>query len=131
MKYRRLLMSVVCFIGVLTFIGQANALNWYGFSQLCFEGEFKGTKDSNLEVTLVDVTVFAQCYNINNPGTCQPGVGNAGDITIKVDALADPEKIKGTLNANVIYRFASINKSFYHKLIRCNIIEILFFTGEK
>ncbi len=100
MKYRRLFMSAVCLIGVFMFIGQANAIRWYGFSGLCFEGEFKGTKDSLLEITLVDVTVHAQCYNINTEGTCQPGVGNAGDITIGVDALADPEKIKGTLNAD-------------------------------
>ena len=54
-------MSAVCLIGVFMFIGQANAVRWWGFSELCFDGEFKGTKDSQLEITLVDVTVHAQC----------------------------------------------------------------------
>jgi len=105
MKYRRLLMSAVCLIGVFMFIGQANAIRWYGFSDLCFDATFTKDnstktvflKDTKLDITLNDVTVVVQCRSTNEPIDgdlrCSPGVGNSGSYLIEASTyLSDKYK---------------------------------------
>ena len=43
MKYRKLLTgAMICFISTVGLVGKAEAVLWRGFSELCFEGEWKG-----------------------------------------------------------------------------------------
>ena len=78
-------------------------LAWYGFSQLCFEGEWKGgpVTDGDLTITLIDFTVQTRCDNLqNSQESCQSGVGNAGDFKIEVPAQStDPTKTTGIITA--------------------------------
>jgi len=85
MKYFKLLTSAICLICVFVLVERAHGwVYWYGFSDLCFEGEFKGgPKDGYLKIDLIDFTVQVQCYNISTGDMkCLPGLGNSGQVTI-------------------------------------------------
>ena len=103
MRYRRLLTGIICLISVFVLIGTAQAFNWYGFSQLCVDDTLKGPKDTTIKFELTEVIVYTNCYNeqATDPDgklICQPGVGNAGTLTLVIDPEAiDPSKKVGDL----------------------------------
>ena len=108
MRSHRLVTAIGLAIGiagglVLTGSLAEAQIRWFGFSNLCFEGTFKGgpVKDGELSITLTDFTIQTRCLNVNSgEGSCQPGVGNAGDLTVVVPAQsADPTKEKGIITA--------------------------------
>jgi hypothetical protein len=83
-------------------MGKAEAqLSWFGFSDLCFKGTFKGGSVTSgvLSITLISVDIRAGCYNTQSGAFCQSGGGNAGDFTLTADATADPTKAKGIISA--------------------------------
>ena len=103
MKYRKLLAgAMICLISTVGLVGRAEALLWKGFSELCFEGEWNGgsVKEGNLTVTVKNVEMQVQCYNTSAGESCQPGGGNAGNLTVTVPASADPTKERGIISAN-------------------------------
>jgi hypothetical protein len=75
-------------------------IKWKGFSELCFEGTFTSGPVSKGELTvkLSGLTVKTACLTLGTQQSCQPGLGNAGDLTITADAFADPTKEKGTIS---------------------------------
>ena len=93
----------VALVGLCISVGSANAgIAWYGFSDLCFTGTFKGgsDKDGTLVVDIKEFDISATCINEQNGSlSCQDGVGNnAGQtLTVVTTASADPEKDKGTI----------------------------------
>lgn len=117
MRSRILLTTAICLISGFALIGKAEAqLAWFGFSDLCFEGTFKGGSVTNGELTIriIDMKVEVRCENLAASGLqCQRGGGNAGDITIVVPASADPTKEKGVIFANGCI---SLDKFDHHSL---------------
>lgn len=103
MKCRKLLTSsLIILISGLGLVGKAEALLWKGFSELCFEGEWKGgsVKEGLFTATLSQAEIMVNCYNTQAGESCQPGGGNAGDITVTEPASADPTKAKGTITTS-------------------------------
>jgi len=104
MKIVKFSMGAVSLLGLLLSAETANALAWYGFSELTFYGEWKGgaIKDGELTVNVTDYRLAVQCENIQTgEETCQPGGGNSGTATLSqtVDANEDPTKEKGVITA--------------------------------
>jgi hypothetical protein len=98
MRYVKLLTSVICLLSVFVLVEKAHGFAWYGFSELCYEGEFKGPEGSELRISLINFTVEAQCYNTSTgDDSCQPGTGNFGTTTISVTPTSNPDKERGTL----------------------------------
>jgi hypothetical protein len=79
-------------------------IKWRGFSELCFDATFKGgpLQDGDLQINLINVQVQTRCDNLANPAeTCQPGGGNAGDITVVFPAQSsDPTKTNGIITSS-------------------------------
>lgn len=105
MRDRRLfiLRSAILLIGSFGLVTEAWApLAWKGFSDLCFEGTFKGGPVTNgaLTITLKDLEIQGRCFNTQAGESCQPGGGNFGDTTVVVPASSDPDKEKGIISAD-------------------------------
>ncbi len=103
MNYRKLLMgafltSAICLVSVFGLTEKAGAWSWYGFSELTLDDAVRGPEGGIIEVTLKNVLVSAQCYNINSDQLDQPGVGNVGGLTIDVVVAPDPGKNKGIVS---------------------------------
>ena len=104
MKNFKLLTSAICLISVFVLVGmvgKAHGLAWKGFSELCYEGDFKGPEGVELRINLINFTVQAQCWNTATGDlTCQPGVGNGGGWNIITYPTTDPnaDKTKGTVH---------------------------------
>jgi len=101
MKYFKLLASsifIICVFVLAGLVGKAHALNWWGFSQLCYEAQLKGNQDQEIQIQLVNLHVQAACLNTQDNSTdCKGGTGNAGGWTIEAlaDTSVDPDKEKG------------------------------------
>jgi len=103
MYNRQLKVISMCLFITFLMMPQAEAgLAWRGFSQLCFEGTFKGgpVTDGELSITLQGVEIQVRCVNFQSGESCQPGKGNAGNVNITVPAFSDPDKEKGVIFAN-------------------------------
>ena len=97
MKNFKLLTSVFFIISVFLFVslGTAQAITWYGFASLHFDGQLKGGNydkfDGLFTVYLADVVVTVACKNVNSDNGWHPGVGNFGDYTYYFPATVSPE----------------------------------------
>lgn len=101
----RRLFITICLIGGITLTANAAEaqFKWFGISELCFEGTFKGgsVKEGVATILIKNVEIRAGCLEItSNSVACQSGKGNAGDITVEVPASADPTKERGLIFAN-------------------------------
>jgi hypothetical protein len=113
MNYRKLLMgafltSAICLVIVFGLTEKAAAWSWYGFSALTLDDAVRGPEGGVIKITLQNVSVTAQCFNINSGQEDQPGVGNLGGLTIDVDVVPDPEKNKGIVSV-----FGEIDMSIF------------------
>jgi hypothetical protein len=98
----RLIKAVGLAIGIVCGLGFAASpleaqLRWFGFSDLCFDAQIKagGSGEGDLTISISDIVVKVRCDNVNTGESCQPGGGNAGHVTLTVDAATDPAKEKG------------------------------------
>jgi hypothetical protein len=78
-------------------MGTAQAFNWKGFSELCFDCTTRGNEGDKVVVTITRMQVNSQCYNINTGNFTQPGVGNAGNFILEATSSAVPGKTKGVI----------------------------------
>lgn len=116
MRHRKLLTTAIFLIGGFGLVEKAGApIGWKGFSNLCFEGTFKGgpVTDGQLSITLKNLIIQARCDNIHTGESCQSGEGNAGDVTVTVPAFSDPAKEKGIISADGCI---SLDKWDHHSL---------------
>ena len=113
MNYRKLLMgafltSAICLVSVFGLTDKARAWSWWGFSELTLDGAVRGPEGGIIEITLQDVSVSAQCYNINTDQYDQPGTGNIGGLTINASVSPSPDKNKGIISV-----FGAISMSIW------------------
>jgi hypothetical protein len=90
----------------------AEAIAWYGFSDLCLVGTWKGGKAGELEITMDNVTVSTRCENTQSDAQwCQPGEGSTGKTILNIPTfLADKET--GTVSTGFVC--ISLNKFDHH-----------------
>lgn len=116
MKYRKfltnaILTSVICLLTVLAFTTEkADAWGWYGFSELCFEGEIKSPAgDVVCTITLESVTIKTACDNINSNEAspeCHEGVAHSANFVQSVYPAGDGTKDKKYAIVEGCYDFA-------------------------
>jgi hypothetical protein len=94
MKNVKMLMSVICVVGVFAIVGNAYGFAWYGFSDLCVDDTYRGN-DSWIKFQVAQGTVVVQCYNVSANNLSRPGIGNAGDGGLETVIASIPDKEKG------------------------------------
>lgn len=104
MKNRKLLTSAIltgaiCLLTVLAFTTEkAEAWSWYGFSDLCFDGEIKSPAgDVICTVTLESVTIKTACDNINSDDSspeCHEGEAHAANFVETIYPTGEGTKEK-------------------------------------
>jgi len=112
MRNFKILTSAICLISVFVLVGlvgEAHGFAWYGFSELCFDGNLKGPSgDTECTVTLEDVTVRVACDNENsneNSGECNPGEAHTGDLVQTITPIGGGTKDKNLLNVKGCFDF--------------------------
>jgi hypothetical protein len=103
MKHRKLLTSAICIISVFVLIGTAQAFNWYGFSELCYEADLKGSPNQEIQIEIVNLTIQGGCQNIQDAQQepdCQNGIGHTGNMVIDAfsETSVDSDKVKNTVH---------------------------------
>jgi hypothetical protein len=113
MKKFKFLTGVIFLISVFVLVGlvgKAHALAWWGFSKLCYEAQFKGSPDTEIEINVVNLKVQAGCLNIkDNSIDCKSGEGNSGSFPI----VAIPTSINSDKDKNIVYINGCIDLSKY------------------
>jgi hypothetical protein len=92
------LTGIICLVSIFGMGENAKAWTWKGFSELTVSGTVRGKEGETIDFTVTDMTVNAQCYNINSGNLSQPGTGNFGMITLAVTTQQDPDKDRGIVS---------------------------------
>lgn len=119
MKYRKILMIAIGLISVFVLMGTAQAFNWYGFSDLCFEGEIKSPAgDVVCTVTLEEVTIATACDNINSAepsGECKPGEAHTADLVQTIYPDGEGTKDRKFATVEGCFNFSIYDNHLMHE----------------
>jgi hypothetical protein len=106
MKNFKILTGVIFLISVFVLmglVGKAHALAWFGFSELCYEADLKGSPDQEIQIEIVNLTIQGGCQNIQDAQEeydCQNGIGHSGNFVIDAfgDTSVDSDKVKNVVH---------------------------------
>jgi hypothetical protein len=99
-RLMKIFTGIICLFSLFVLPYCAGAWTWKGFSGLCVSGELRGKEGETIEFRLYDVTLYTQCYNINTDQGSQPGIGNAGSLTLTTETEGNPSKVTGIVSVS-------------------------------